>query len=127
MTGFDWLLQWPIRALVLLLIASLPLGVEFEGFGAALLSAGAIGLLGSLLTLPLKALFLLPWAVTSLGGLIQPISLLFNWLITAILFGLAAGFVDGFRLKNGVFSAILGSLAYSIISMVILSLVFGAI
>ena len=127
MTGFDWLLQWPIRALVLLLIASLPLGVEFEGFGAALLSAGAIGLLGSLLTLPLKALFLLPWAVTSLGGLIQPISLLFNWLITAILFGLAAGFVDGFRLKNGVFSAILGSLSYSIISMVVLSLVFGAI
>ena len=127
MTGFDWLLQWPIRALVLLLIASLPLGVEFEGFGAALLSAGAIGLLGSLLTLPLKALFLLPWAVTSLGGLIQPISLLFNWLITAILFGLAAGFVDGFRLKNGVLSAILGSLAYSIISMVVLSLVFGAI
>lgn len=127
MTGFDWLLQWPIRALVLLLIASLPLGVEFEGFGAALLSAGAIALLGSLLTLPLKALFLLPWAVTSLGGLIQPISLLFNWLITAILFGLAAGFVDGFRLKNGVFSAILGSLAYSIISMVVLSLVFGAI
>ena len=127
MTGFDWLLQWPIRAIILLLIASLPLGVEFEGFGAALLSAGAIGLLGSLLTLPLKALFLLPWAVTSLGGLIQPISLLFNWLITAILFGLAAGFVDGFRLKNGVFSAILGSLAYSIISMVVLSLVFGAI
>ena len=127
MTGFDWLLQWPIRALVLLLIASLPLGVEFEDFGAALLSAGAIGLLGSLLTLPLKALFLLPWAVTSLGGLIQPISLLFNWLITAILFGLAAGFVDGFRLKNGVFSAILGSLSYSIISMVVLSLVFGAI
>ena len=83
--------------------------------------------MGSLLTLPLKALFLLPWAVTSLGGLIQPISLLFNWLITAILFGLAAGFVDGFRLKNGVFSAILGSLAYSIISMVVLSLVFGAI
>jgi hypothetical protein len=35
--------------------------------------------------------------------------------------------VDGFRLKNGVFSAILGSLAYSIISMVVLSLVFGAI
>ena len=127
MTGFDWLLQWPIRALVLLLIASLPLGVEFEGFGAALLSSGAIGLLGSLLTLPLKALFLLPWAVTSLGGLIQPIRLLFDWLITAILFGLAAGFVDGFRLKNGVFSAILGSLAYSIISMVVLSLVFGAI
>ena len=122
MTGFAWLLQWPVRAIVLLVVASLPLGVEFEGFGAALLSAGAIGLLGTLLTLPLKALFLLPWAVSSLGGLIQPISLLFNWVITAILFGLAAGMVDGFRLKNGIFSVLLGALAYSIISTVSLRL-----
>jgi putative membrane protein len=123
MSGFAWLLQWPIRALVLLLIASLPLGVEFEGFGAALLSAGVISLLGTLLTLPLKALFLLPWAITSLGGLIEPITLLFNWLISAILFGLAASLVDGFRLKNGLFSAILGALAYSIISTIALRLV----
>jgi len=72
--------------------------------------------------LPLKALFLLPWAVSSLGGLIQPISLLFNWIITAILFGLAAGMVDGFRLKNGIFSVLLGALAYSIISTVSLRL-----
>jgi len=123
MSGFAWLLQWPIRALVLLLVASLPLGVEFEGFGAALLSAGVISLLGTLFTLPLKALFLLPWAITSLGGLIEPITLLFNWLISAILFGLAASLVDGFRLKNGLFSAILGALAYSIISTIALRLV----
>jgi putative membrane protein len=97
--------------------------VEFEGFGAALLSAGVISLLGTLLTLPLKALFLLPWAITSLGGLIEPITLLFNWLISAILFGLAASLVDGFRLKNGLFSAILGALAYSIISTIALRLV----
>jgi putative membrane protein len=49
--------------------------------------------------------------------------LLFNWLISAILFGLAASLVDGFRLKNGLFSAILGALAYSIISTIALRLV----
>ena len=38
--GFSllWLLQWPVRALVLLIVAALPLGVEVDGFGVALLS-----------------------------------------------------------------------------------------
>ena len=49
-----WLLQWPVRALVLLLVASMPLGVELAGFQSALLSAVTIGLLGTLLILPLK-------------------------------------------------------------------------
>ena len=49
-----WLLQWPVRALVLLLVAAMPLGVELAGFQAALTSAVAIGLLGTVLILPLK-------------------------------------------------------------------------
>ena len=65
-----WLLQWPVRALVLLLVAVLPFGVELAGFQAALTSAVTIGLLGTLLILPLKVVLALPWAVTSLGGLI---------------------------------------------------------
>lgn len=96
-----WLLQWPVRALVLLLVASMPLGVELAGFQSALLSAVTIGLLGTLLILPLKLLLSLPWALTSLGGLIAPVSWLFDWLITVILFGLAASLIDGFRLKQG--------------------------
>ena len=60
MGGLVWLLQWPIRALVLLLITYLPLGVEMGSFPVALLAAVVIGLLGSLLILPLKALFALP-------------------------------------------------------------------
>ena len=71
MGGLVWLIQWPIRALILLLISYLPLGVEMESFQVALLSAAVIGLLGTLLVLPLKALFALPWALTSLGGLIH--------------------------------------------------------
>jgi len=113
-----WLLQWPVRALVLLLVAVLPFGVELAGFQAALASAVTIGLLGTLLILPLKVVLALPWAVTSLGGLIAPVSWLFDWLITVILFGLAASLIDGFRLRHEVRSAVFGAVAYSVISTV---------
>ena len=113
-----WLLQWPVRAVVLLLVAAMPLGVELAGFQAALASAVTIGLLGTLLIFPLKFVLALPWAVTSLGGLIAPVSWLFDWLITVILFGLAASLIDGFRLKDGLRSAVLGAVAYSVISAV---------
>jgi putative membrane protein len=122
MGGLVWLVQWPIRALILLLISYLPLGVEMQSFPVALLAAVVIGLLGTLLILPLKALFALPWLLTSFGGLLQPISLVYNWIITIILFGLAAWLIQGFRLKNGLVSAILGALAYSVISTIVLRL-----
>ncbi len=115
-----WLLQWPIRAVILLLVARLPLGVEMASFSAALLSAIVIGLLGTLLVLPLKLLLGPVWFVSSLGGLISPVSFLFNWLITIILFSLAAWLIKGFRLHNGVISAILGALAYSVLSSLVL-------
>ena len=115
-----WLLQWPVRAVVLLVVGALPLGVEMAGFGTALGAAVLIGLLGTLLTVPLKLVFAPVWAVTSLGGLITPISFLFNWLIAIILFALAAGLMDGFRLKNGLFSAVFGAVVYSVISTVVI-------
>lgn len=117
-----WLLQWPIRALILLLVAWLPLGVEMESFPVALLAAIVIALLGTLLVWPLKALLALPWAITSLGGLITPITWVFNWLITIILFGLGAWLIQGFRLRNGLTSAVLGALVYSVLSSVVLNL-----
>ncbi|WP_398328751.1 phage holin family protein [Vulcanococcus sp.] len=122
--GFSllWLLQWPVRALVLLIVAALPLGVEVDSFGVALLSAVVIGLLGTLLVLPLKAVLALPWAITSLGGLIAPVSWLYNWLITVILFALAAWLIQGFRLRNGVVSAVLGAVVYAVLSALILGM-----
>ena len=122
--GFSllWLLQWPVRALVLLIVAALPLGVEVDSFGVALISAVVIGLLGTLLVLPLKAVLALPWAITSLGGLIAPVTWLYNWLITVILFALAAWLIHGFRLRNGVVSAVLGAVVYAGLSAVILGM-----
>ncbi|MEB3165685.1 MAG: phage holin family protein [Cyanobacteriota bacterium] len=119
------LLQWPIRALILLLIAQLPfLGVEMASFPIALVSAVVIGLLGILLTWPLKFILGPAWAITTLGGLI-PIGWLFDWLITIILFGLAAWLVKGFRLRNGLPSAALGAFAYSILCYLILNAIPG--
>ena len=111
-----WLLQWPLRAVILLLVAKLPLGVEMANFQVALLSAVVIGLLGTLLLWPLKLLLGPFWAISSLGGLLSPVSFLFEWLIAIILFGLAAWLIQGFRLRNGLLSASLGALAYSLIS-----------
>jgi putative membrane protein len=119
------LLQWPIRALILLLISQLPfLGVEMASFPIALVSAVVIGLLGILLTWPLKFILGPAWAITTLGGLI-PIGWLFDWLITIILFGLAAWLIQGFRLRNGLLSAALGALVYSVLCFFILNAIPG--
>jgi putative membrane protein len=115
-----WLVQWPVRAVILLLVSKLPLGVELASFPVALLSAVVIGLLGTLLMVPLKLILGPFWAITSLGGLISPVSFLFEWLIAIVLFGLAAWLIQGFRLRNGLLSAVLGALAYSLISYFVL-------
>ena len=121
MGPIGWLLQWPVRALVLLMVTGLPLGVEMANFGTALWSAVVIGLLGTLLIFPLKFLLALPWAVASLGGLIAPVSWLFNWLITVILFALASQLINGFTLKKGIASALFGAVAYGVISSLLIN------
>ena len=121
MGPIGWLLQWPVRALVLLMVTGLPLGVEMANFRTALWSAVVIGLLGTLLIVPLKVVLGLPWAVASLGGLIAPVSWLFNWAITAVLFWLAAQLINGFTLKNGIASALLGAVAYGVISALLIN------
>ncbi|MEB3169902.1 MAG: phage holin family protein [Synechococcaceae cyanobacterium] len=119
------LLQWPIRAIILIVIAQIPfLGVEMASFSIALISAVVIGLLGVVLTWPLKFILGPAWAITTLAGLI-PIGWLFDWLITIILFGLAAWLIQGFRLRNGLLSAALGALVYSVLCFFILNAIPG--
>ena len=120
-----WLLQWPVRAVVLLVVAALPLGVEVANFSTALRSAILIGFLGMVLILPLKLLLGPLWAITSLGGLIIPVSFLFNWLIATILFALASRLIEGFTLKRGFFSALFGSVVYSVIGTVMVRSLLG--
>ncbi len=47
-------------------------------------------------------------AITSLGGLLLPVSFLFNRLITIVLFGWSAWLINDFWLKQGLQSAVLG-------------------
>ena len=55
-----------------------------------------------------------------LGGLLAPVSWLFNWLIMVILFSLAAALIDGFRLKNGLSSAGLSTDRTTMLLMLVL-------
>jgi putative membrane protein len=114
-----WLLQWPVRAAILLLITRLPIGVEMVNFPIALVSALVISLVGTLLVWPLRLILSPLRMVTTVGGLI-PVGFLFEWLISILLFGFTAWLIQGFRLRNGLFSAALGALAYSVISFIAL-------
>ena len=114
-----WLLQWPIRAAILLLTTRLPIGVEMVSFPIALVSALVISLAGTLLVWPLRLILAPLKMVTTLGGLI-PVGFLFEWLISILLFGFTAWLIQGFRLRNGLVSAALGSLSYSLISFFVL-------
>jgi putative membrane protein len=114
-----WLLQWPVRAVILLLITRLPIGVEMVSFPIALVSALVISLAGTLLVWPLRLILSPLRMVTTLAGLI-PVGFLFEWLISILLFGFTAWLIQGFRLRNGLFSAALGALAYSMFSFIAL-------
>ncbi|WP_411872752.1 phage holin family protein [Vulcanococcus limneticus] len=114
-----WLLQWPVRAAILLLITRLPIGVEMVNFPIALVSALVISLAGTLLVWPLRLILSPLRMVTTLGGLI-PVGFLFEWLISILLFGFTAWLIQGFRLRNGLFSAALGALAYSVLCFIAL-------
>lgn len=112
-----WLLQWPVRAAILLVITRLPIGVEMENFPIAVVSALVISLAGALLVWPLRIILIPLKMVTTLGGLI-PVGFLFEWLISTLLFGFTAWLIQGFRLRNGLFSAALGALAYSVLCFI---------
>jgi len=114
-----WLLQWPVRAAILLLITRLPIGVEMVNFPIALVSALVISLAGTLLVWPLRLILSPLRMVTTIGGLL-PVGFLFEWLISILLFGLTAWLIQGFRLRSGLFSAALGALAYSVLSFIAL-------
>jgi putative membrane protein len=114
-----WLLQWPVRAVILLLITRLPIGVEMVSFPIALVSALVISLAGTLLVWPLRLILAPLRMVTTIGGLI-PVGFLFEWLISILLFGFTAWLIQGFRLRNGLISAALGALAYSVFSFIAL-------
>jgi putative membrane protein len=103
------LAKWLLYATALLAVASLSLGVEVASFGTALIAAFVIGLFNIFLR-PLLVLLTLPVTVVSMG--------LFLFVINALLFWSAASMLDGFHVQD-FGSALLGSLVYSTLGVVI--------
>lgn len=103
------LVRWGLLAAALLLVANVYPGVTVASFGTALVAAFVIGLLNTLVR-PLLVLLTLPVTLLTLG--------LFLFVINALMFWAAAEVLDGFRV-TGFGAALIGSLLYSVCSVVI--------
>jgi putative membrane protein len=103
------LAKWLLSAAALLLVAYLYQGVEVRSFTAALIAAFVIGLLNAVVR-PVLVLLTLPVTVLTLG--------LFLFVINALMFWAAASLLDGFQVR-GFVAALIGSLIYSVIGMII--------
>jgi putative membrane protein len=109
MIGF--LISVVVLAISLLIISKIPpIGVEIDNPIKALLGGAIIGAFNGL------------WGFfpNALRGFFAIISLGLIPLIGAIIvFGLAAWLIEGFRLRYGIWSAILGAIALAIISSIL--------
>ena len=103
------IVRWLLLAAALLLVAYLYPGVTVTSFVSAMIAAFVIGVLNTLLR-PLLVLLTLPVTLLTLG--------LFLFVINALMFWAAAQVLEGFAVA-GFTAALIGSLIYSLIGMVI--------
>lgn len=99
-----------ITAISLLIISKLPLGVEIDSAWKAIFAGIVFGILNAFVK-PILFWLTLPFSIITLG--------LFLLVLNAIIFGLAAWIVEGFRLRWGFWSAILGAIALSFINSIL--------
>ncbi len=105
-----FLASWLVTTISLLIISYLPLGIEIKNIRTALIGALVLGLLNALL-LPILQFLAIPFTILTLG--------LFSFVVTALVFALAARLVDGFYLRNGFLSALVGSILVGILNSLI--------
>ena len=106
--------RWFINALALLLVAYLYSGVQVDGIFAALIAALVLGLVNAIIR-PLLVVLTLPVTILTLG--------LFIFVINAFMFWFVTEIVKGFTV-TGFMAALIGSLMFSVISLVTNWLVF---
>lgn len=109
------LLKWLLSAAALLFVAYVYGGVQVQSFGSALIAAFVIGLLNAVLR-PVLVILTLPVTVVTVG--------LFLFVINALMFWAAASVLDGFHVA-GFGAALLGSLIYSVLGVIIESALGG--
>ena len=103
------LLKWLLSAASLMFVAYLYPGVQVTSLSAALVAALVIGLFNAVLR-PILVVLTLPVTVVTLG--------LFLFVINAFMFWAAAEVLQGFQVQ-GFGAALIGSLIYSALGMVI--------
>lgn len=101
--------KWLLSAAALLLVAYVYSGVEVKTFGAAMIAALVIGLLNTIVR-PILVVLTLPITVVTLG--------LFLFVINALMFWAASSVLDGFHV-TGFLAALIGSLIYTVLGVVI--------
>ncbi len=109
------LVVWLINAVSLLVVAYLVPGIALASFWAALVAALILGLVNTVIR-PLLVLLTLPVTILTLG--------LFIFVINGLLFWFVAAFIEGFAVA-GFWTAVLGAIAYSIVSWLLAALLLG--
>ena len=108
------LVRWLLLAAALLLVAYLYPGVTITSFFAAAMAALVLGLVNAVIR-PFLVLLTLPVTILTLG--------LFLFVINALLFWLVAEIVQGFQV-TGFVASLVGSVLYSLITLVTSWLLF---
>ena len=108
---------WVVTAVSLYFVNKLPLGVEIDTPGKALMSAAVLGILTALVRPVLRFTF------TALNFVAFDLLCGFISFIFGVLcFVITAYSIQGFRLRFGIWSAITGAFALSIVSSLTYSL-----
>lgn len=107
------LITWLVTTISFLIISKIPIGIEIDSFKKAAISAAVFGILNALLR-PLLSILTLPIILLTFG--------LFAFVLNAIIFGIAAYLVAGFRLRWGFWSALIGSIALGIVNSLLFHL-----
>ena len=103
----NWLVNWLLSALSLVIVAHVIPGFQVSGLAAALIAALVIGFVNGTIGLLLKILTF-PLTIITLG--------IFWIVINALMLKLAAALVPGFRIQ-GFLPAFLGSIVLSLVNM----------
>lgn len=99
-----------VTTISLLIISKLPTGVEIDNVKKGVIAAVVFGVLNALLN-PILSFLSFPITFITFG--------LFSLVVNGVIFGLAALLVQGFRLRWGFWSALIGAFALSVINSII--------
>ena len=111
------LISLVVTTIGFIIISKLPIGVEIDNLKKAFIAAVVFGILNAVLH-PVLDFLAAPLVWLSFGLLRGLVTLIVN----TIIFGLAAFLVQGFRLKWGVWSALIGSFALTVVNSIIFHL-----